>query len=136
MKSLRQFHLHAALSLVLIGLAGCSPEDTNDSTPGAPGNLQATAQTANSVTLSWTTAYTPANGGGVTGYSLESKTGSGTYSVVASPRYDATTYTVTGLTPNTTYTFRLRAANAFGTGPYSSEVSATTSAAQASLATH
>lgn len=136
MKSSRPLPFLAALSLLLLVLAGCTPNDTNQSVPTAPGNLTATAQSSSTVALSWTAAQTPANGGGVTSYSLERKTGSGSYAVVAAPRSDATAYTNIGLIASTTYTYRLRAQNAFGFGPYSGEVSATTTtAAKASLPT-
>lgn len=136
MQSPRPLSLIAALLLLLLVLAGCTANDTNQSVPTAPSNLQASAQSSSTVALSWTAATTPANGGGLTGYSLERKTGSGTYAVVRALRFDATTFTDIGLTASTTYTYRLRAQNAFGFGPYSGEASATTAAAaKASLPT-
>ncbi|MBF6593945.1 MAG: fibronectin type III domain-containing protein [Thermaceae bacterium] len=135
-QSPRPQYLSVALLLLFLVLAGCTPNDTNPSVPTAPDNLQASTQSSSTIALSWTAATTPANGGSVSGYSLERKTGSGTYAAVRALRFDATTFTDIGLTASTTYTYRLRAQNAFGFGPYSGEVSATTAAAaKASLPT-
>ncbi|MGW3790941.1 fibronectin type III domain-containing protein [Micromonospora arida] len=83
--------------------------------PGAPTNTSATAGT-NAARVSWTT---PANGGSpITGYTVTPYLGA----VAQTPRVfsgTATTQIVTGLTAGATYTFRVAATNAGGTGPQS-----------------
>ncbi|MEV4119810.1 fibronectin type III domain-containing protein [Micromonospora sp. NPDC049645] len=83
--------------------------------PGAPTNTSATAGT-NAATVSWTA---PANGGSpITGYTVTPYLGT----VAQTPRVfsdPATTQIVTGLTAGATYTFRVAATNAAGTGPQS-----------------
>ncbi len=85
--------------------------------PDAPTNL-ATAPLDNAVRLTWTA---PANNGGspITDYVIQYSADGGitwsTYSHIAST---STTVTIPFLTP-TTYTFRVAAVNAIGTGVYS-----------------
>ena len=85
--------------------------------PDAPTNL-ATAPLDNAVRLTWTA---PANNGGspITDYVIQYSADGGitwsTYSHIAST---STTVTIPFLTP-TTYTFRVAAINAIGTGAYS-----------------
>ncbi|WP_082373051.1 cellulase family glycosylhydrolase [Nocardia sp. NRRL S-836] len=68
--------------------------------PTVPGNLRSTATTASSVSLAWDAAT---DNVGVTGYVLSSgQTATGT------------THTVSGLTPDTSYTFTVRARDAAG----------------------
>ena len=88
--------------------------------PTAPGNLTATGHTANSVSLSWSPST---DNVAVTGYQIRQ---AGT--VVASTA--ASTYTVTGLTPSTTYAFTVTARDAAGNiSPASNSVTVTTDAA-------
>ncbi|MFE9917129.1 fibronectin type III domain-containing protein [Micromonospora sp. NPDC005553] len=83
--------------------------------PGAPTNTSATAGT-NAARVSWTA---PANGGSpITGYTVTPYLNG----VAQTPRVfsgTATTQIVTGLTAGATYTFRVAATNAGGTGPQS-----------------
>ncbi|MBG6103361.1 hypothetical protein IW249_003775 [Micromonospora vinacea] len=83
--------------------------------PGAPTNASATAGT-NAATVSWTA---PANGGSpITGYTVTPYLGA----TAQTPQVfsgTATTQIVTGLTAGATYTFRVAATNAGGTGPQS-----------------
>ncbi|NLA42677.1 hypothetical protein GX865_00745 [Candidatus Saccharibacteria bacterium] len=86
--------------------------------PSAPTNL-ATTPAANGVTLNWTA---PANNGGapVTDYKVEySSNGGSTWQTFTHPPSASTNITVTGLTPHTTYTFRVSAINSAGQGPAS-----------------
>jgi hypothetical protein len=94
--------------------------------PTAPGSLTANAQSVTVIGLTWTAAQVPANGSALTGYSLERKTDASAFVPIATPKVDATTFSDTGLIPSTTYTYRLRAGNAFNWSPYSNEASATT----------
>jgi titin len=93
--------------------------------PGAPTGLGATAISPTQVNLSWTA---PSNNGGsaITGYKIEVKSGSGSYSnLVSNTGTTTTSYSHTGLTTGTTYTYRVSAINSIGTGATSSEASAT-----------
>ncbi|MEV0287132.1 MULTISPECIES: cellulose binding domain-containing protein [unclassified Kribbella] len=80
--------------------------------PGAPTGLSGTA-TSSSVSLSWSAAS------GATSYSVYRN---GTK--VGSPT--GTSYTDSGLTANTTYSYQVSASNSAGEGPKSSSISVTT----------
>ena len=85
--------------------------------PDAPANL-ATAPLDNAVRLTWTA---PANNGGspITDYVIQySADGGITWSIYSHIASTSTTVTIPFLTP-TTYTFRVAAVNAIGTGAYS-----------------
>jgi glucoamylase len=88
--------------------------------PTAPTNLTVTDTKTTSVSLSWTGASLAA------GYHLYRATGSGTATVVATT--GNTTYTDTGLSPSTTYTYYVVAYNNVGASPDSNSVTATTPA--------
>ena len=88
--------------------------------PDAPANL-ATAPLDNAVRLTWTA---PANNGGspITDYVIQySADGGITWSIYSHIASTSTTVTIPFLTP-TTYTFRVAAVNAIGTGAYSATV--------------
>ncbi len=89
--------------------------------PPAPSNLAATAVSSSQINLSWTETSTD-----VTGFKIERKTGSGTYAQIGTALANATSYNDTGLTANTSYTYRMIATNASGDSPFSREVTATT----------
>ncbi len=82
-------------------------------TPGAVGNLSLTSVNATTVSISWNA---PAGGGTPTSYTV---TGGGTAVV------SGTTATIGGLTDGSSYTFRVTAGNAAGTGS-ASEIAVTT----------
>ncbi len=95
--------------------------------PGAPTGLSATASGRTQINLSWTA---PSNNGGaaITGYRIETSTNAGT---TWSEQEDdtestATAYEHTGLTPGTTYHYRVFAINSAGTGNPSNVDNATT----------
>jgi hypothetical protein len=93
--------------------------------PGAPTGLAATASSPTQINLSWNA---PSNNGGstLTGYKIEVKVGTGSYSTLVANAGTGTSYSHTGLTPNTTYTYRVSAINSVGTSVPSTEASATT----------
>ena len=88
------------------------------STPGAP-TWGAFTTATRSITLRWTA---PSSNGGsaVTGYEIEYRRGtSGSWTDGPDPGANATSRTISGLTPNTTHQFRIRAVNAVGGGTWS-----------------
>jgi endoglucanase len=92
------------------------PSGTPDTVaPTTPGNLRSTAKTSSSITLAWDAST---DNVGVTSYVLSNgQTATGT------------THTVSGLTPNTSYTFTVQARDAAGNlSGASNSVTVTTSA--------
>ena len=77
--------------------------------PTAPTGLTVTAHTATSATLSWSAS---SDNTGVTSYTAY--TGSGTSGATGCTQVTATTCTVTGLTPQSAYTFTVKARDAAG----------------------
>ena len=96
--------------------------------PNSPSGLAATAVSSTQINLSWTA---PSNNGGstITGYKIEEKNGTGTYSVlVANTGNTNTSYSRSGLTTGVTYTYKVSAINSIGTSNPSGEDSATPAA--------
>ena len=92
--------------------------------PTAPGNLQSTSVTYNSVALSWTASTSSV---GLAGYTVEEINGSTTSSVGTT---SSTTFTVSGLSASTTYQFAVTAKDTQGNvSAASNTVTVTTSAA-------
>ena len=89
--------------------------------PAPPTALTATTLTKNSIRLSWTD-----NANNETGYTVEQKVAGGAYAEVASLGANVTTTDISGLSANTTYTFRVRARNEGGNSEYTGEASAKT----------
>ncbi|GIO31256.1 MULTISPECIES: carbohydrate-binding protein [Paenibacillus] len=85
--------------------------------PTAPTNLTVASKTATSVTLSWTAST---DNVGVTGYTVCYGTGS--------VNVGGTSATISGLTPNTTYSFTVTARDAAGNVSPGTSVTATTDA--------
>ena len=101
---------------------------TSAGPPAAPTNLSATVVSSSQINLSW--AVPTDNGGSpITGYKIERSTNSGsTWSVlVSNTGSTATTYSNTGLSPSTTYSYRVSAINSVGTSSPSNTASSTTS---------
>lgn len=86
--------------------------------PTAPGRPSATNITTVGVRIGWTS---PTNNGGssVTSYQLQRYRGASTSGTLESTTSHTVAVNVTGLTPGTQYTFRVRARNANGYGPWS-----------------
>ncbi len=113
---------------------GGNPGVVNNSTtvtePFPPTNLTATAAGETAIDLAW---EAPARNGGsaITKYQYREKEGSGTYGGwtdipnSAAGEANAVSYTVTGLTLGTTYTYEVRAVNVVGGSDASNEASAT-----------
>ena len=95
--------------------------------PAAPTGLTATAVSSSQINLSWTAST---DNVGVTGYLVERCQGAScsTFAQIATPT--TTSYSDTGLTASTSYSYRVRAKDAANNlGSYSSTASATTQAA-------
>jgi len=88
--------------------------------------LTATTLSDTQIDLSWNA---PSDGGSpITGYKIEreSPVGAGFTDLVANTGTDSTTFSDTGLTPDTQYNYRVSAITNAGTGPASTSASATT----------
>lgn len=79
-----------------------------------PSGLTATPISTTRIDLAWTDTST-----GETGFKIERRIGSGTWSQIDTVGADVTTYQSTGLTANTTYSYRVRAFNASGNSNFS-----------------
>ena len=92
--------------------------------PTTPGNVTATAASSTQINLTWTAST---DNVGVTGYLVERCQGTGcsNFAQIATPT--GATYNDTGLTANTSYSYRVRATDAAGNlSQYSNIASATT----------
>lgn len=98
---------------------GCGP----GSSPSAPFALTAVAASSHEAELSWLDGSTDQ-----TGFRIDARTGSGSFSTVASANASATSARIDSLHSQTTYTFRVFAQNANGDSPPSNEATVTTSA--------
>ena len=99
-----------------------TPADTTP--PTAPTNLTATAASTTQINLTWTAST---DNVGVTGYKVERCSGAGcvNFAQIATPA--GTTFSDTGLTASTSYSYRVRANDAAGNNSaYSNTASATT----------
>ena len=114
-----------------LAVTGGAPAPSDASAPSAPGTLSATASGSAQVNLAWGAA---SDNVGVTGYRLERCAGSGctSFAQIATPA--GTSFSDTGLSANTSYSYRVRAADAAGNlGAYSNAASATTAQAAGDL---
>lgn len=98
---------------------------SNDTTPpSVPAGLTSTGRTNTTISLSWSASTDNAGGSGVAGYDVYRGA-----AIVGSPT--GTSFTDSGLTPNTTYSYRVRARdNATNASAQSGAVSATTTNVQ------
>ena len=92
--------------------------------PVAPSGLRVTSVTSGSVVLAWTD-----NSGNESGFKIQRKQGAtGTYTQIATPGANATTYTDndTALLDGTQYYYKVSAYNPAGDSPFSNEVNGIT----------
>jgi fibronectin type 3 domain-containing protein len=101
---------------------GVSPSDAQS--PTTPANLNTSAMSSSSINLSWVAST---DNVGVTGYRIERCQGIGCSNFVQKATSTGTTYGDSGLSPNTSYAYRVRATDAAGNlSAYSNTGSATT----------
>lgn len=103
-------------AIVVRGAAAPTP-------PAAPAGLTATAASSSQINLAWTDGS-----GNETGFKIERCQGAGCsgFAQIATVGANATSYSDTGLTASTSYSYRVRAYNAGGDSGYSGTASATT----------
>jgi hypothetical protein len=89
--------------------------------PAGPSNPTATAITSSQVNLEWTD-----HGANESGYLIEQSTDGVHFTQIGTAVVHATSFIVSGLLPETTYAFRVRAFNAAGDSPFTPTVTATT----------
>jgi hypothetical protein len=89
--------------------------------PAAPSGLAATAISSGQINLSWTDQANNEDG-----FKIERKTGSGAYTQIGTASANSISYTDLSVSPNTAYTYRVRAYNGAGDSAFSNEASATT----------
>ena len=98
-----------------------TPSTSTSTPPNAPSSLIATALSSSSIELKWKD-----NSGNESGFQIYRKIGSGSWSRIKTVGSNVTSFTNTGLSAATLYSYRVRAQNADGTSAYSNEVSAKT----------
>ena len=90
--------------------------------PDAPSSLMATTVSSSAIDLQWSD-----NSGDESGFQVErSPTGGNDFTLAGTVGPDVTTYSDTGLFPDTSYDYRVLAANGVGNSAYSNTASATT----------
>ena len=114
------------LGLVLIYSCSTSTDDNGNSNttvvPLPPTGLTGSVVSTTQINLSWTD-----NSTNETGFKIERRIGTSIYAVVGTVNSDVLTFSDTGLTPSTTYTYRVYAFNAVGNSlTYSNELILTT----------
>ena len=102
--------------------------------PQSPTDLSATVISSSQIDLSWT-APSDDGGSAITGYQIEKSTDGGTsWSIlVANTNSASTTYSDTGLSPSTTYSYRVSAINSAGTSSPSNVATVTTTVEKRSI---
>lgn len=119
------------LSLIFFILACSSSTDNNGNSnttvvPLPPTSLTGGVISPTQIILNWTD-----NSTNELGFKIERRTGSSIYSVVGTVNQDVLDFTDSGLTPSTTYTYRVYAYNAVGNSlTYTNELTLTTTPLQ------
>lgn len=114
------------LALILVSSCSTSTDDNGNSNttvvPFPPSSLTGNVISSTQIDLSWTD-----NSTNETGFKIERRTGSANYAAIGTVTQDILTFSDLGLTPNTTYTYRVYSYNSVGNSlTYSNEVTITT----------
>lgn len=96
---------------------------TPNGPPSAPSGLTAIALSRTDIQLSWTPSP---SGSPATGFKIERSRSGGSFTQIATVASSVTSYRSTGLSRKSTYSYRVRAYNSVGNGPYSNTATATT----------
>jgi hypothetical protein len=120
-----QVFVGTSTSLVVYGL---TPPST--AVPNAP-VLTATTLSASTINLTWTDSTQVPNQ--AASYTIQISTDGSTFSTLTTAPGNSTQYSVGGLSPNTTYYFRIYGTNSLGNGPPSSPPASATTAAQTAV---
>jgi hypothetical protein len=99
--------------------------EASTSAPAAPSGLTATATSSTLIQLAWSD-----NSGNESGFRIERAVNGGGFATLASTAAGATSYSNSGLTGGTAYTYRVRAFNAAGESDPTVDAGATTPAPQ------
>ena len=89
--------------------------------PQTPEDLEVVSISADEISLAWTDTSAREEG-----FTIERKTGGGSFSKIGQTAADITSFTDANVTSGTAYTYRVQAYNAFGTSNYSNEVTVQT----------
>lgn len=112
MMKFNQFVLLASVFIVIVGIWAITPNLAHAMTPTptiTPTDLIATAVSPTQITLSWN-APTQNYGKAIIGYKIEEKLSTGVYdTMLQNTGSTITTYSITGLTTDKTYTYRVSA---------------------------
>jgi len=106
-----QFFVLVAVFIVIVGIWVVSPNIAHAMTPTltiTPTELTATAVSPTQITLSWN-APTQNYGKIIIDYKIEQRLSTGIYKMLQNTGSTITTYSITGLTTGTTYTYRVSA---------------------------
>ena len=117
---------------VISVVALTSSSSSGQQPPTAPSSLTASAASSTQINLSW--GASTESGGTITGYRVEQCQGAActNFAQVGTTNGTTTTYSATGLTASTSYSYRVRATDASGNlSGYSNTATATTSSAPA-----
>lgn len=97
------------------------PIDPSTFWPAAPSGLSADSVSADEVKLSWDD-----NSGNESGFKLERAVGGGSFSLIATLGVGIEEYTDSSVDPDTTYSYKVKAYNTFGSSAYSNTLSVST----------
>src|SRR5882724_9646501 len=116
------YRVRAYNDIVTSGYSSEKNATTLSTIPAAPSGLRITSITSGSVALAWTD-----NANNESGFKVERKQGAtGTYTQIATPGANVTTYTSSGLLDGTQYYYKVCANNSAGDSPFSNEVNGIT----------
>jgi uncharacterized protein (TIGR02145 family) len=119
------------LLLGIILLTGCAKDDKSEAVPAPPENLTGEVISTTAINLTWTDRST-----NETGFKIERKLVGGTFEVVGTTATNIATFSNVGLTPGTTYIYRVYSYNEGGNSPvYTTELLLTTTALIPSVTT-